>query len=192
MAAGFILLLLSQLGTVQESSVADPWKRIELKKVSEIDLPPSALDGEWKASGGLRIDDLSKLKDVPKAQRKLVEALAKQLAPIGVRSAADFTLTKTGFPLDTVTVRLFVFEDAEKCRSWWKKKYEYEGWESHYKKLDSKTAVAVRSTQANKCAIGFGNVWLTTHQLQTDDQHIKAANHILKLLTDGKRSFATQ
>lgn len=192
MAAAFVLLLLSQLAGDQEPSLADPWKSIPLKKVSEIDLPPDALEGEWKVSNGVRIDDLSKLQNVPAAQRQIVKALAKQLSPIGVRSAADYTLTKTGFPMNTVTVRLFVFEDAKQCKSWWKKKYEYDGWQKHYKKIDAKAAVVVNSLQVNKSAIGFGNVWLTTHQLQEGDQHIKAANHILKLLTDGKRSVATQ
>ena len=183
------LLLVTQLAVGQASSAKNPWERVPLKPVSEIELPADTLDGKWKPSEGFRVDDLSKTEALPAAKRQLAEALAKQLSPVGIRSAADYTLIKTGFPLNTVTVRLYVFEDAKKCRAWWEKKYRADGWRKHYEQVDCENAVVVRSLQTNKTAMAFGNVWLTTHQLRDGDEHLKAANHVLKLLTADKRSL---
>ena len=63
------------------------------------------------------------------------------------------------------------------------KKYEYEGWEKHYSKIECESAHVVRSTQTNKAAMAFGNVWLTTHQLGKGREHIDAANYVLRQLT---------
>lgn len=119
----------------------------------------------------------------------MVDALAKQLAPLGVVSAADYTEVKSAFPLGTVTVRVFVFADAEKCRAWWKKKYGYAGWEEHYKVVEIDGMVSVDSLQVNKRAIGCGKVWMTVHQTGTGEAHLKAGDHILRALTGGKRKL---
>ena len=113
-----------------------------------------------------------------------------RLRPIGVTGAADFSLSKKGFPLNVVTVRVFTFKDAEHCKAWWKKKYEVDGWEEHYEKVKCDGTVCVRSIKTNKTALAFGNVWLTTHQLQKDGkEHLTAANHVLKLMTSGKKQI---
>lgn len=166
---------------------AEPWDVVPLRVVSQIELPANVLQGAWKASTGLRIDELSKTEQLPPEYKRIVEALAKQFAPIGVRSVADYSLVKTDVPLNTVTVRVFVFNDANACRSWWQKKYERERWQKHYKKVDCNAAVVVSSLEMNKTAMAFGNVWLTTHQLGEGNEHIAAANHVLKQLTAGKR-----
>jgi len=181
-----IAITFSENQVVVENGI---WSLTPLKKVTEIELPKSTLTGKWQGSAGLKIDDLSELTDVPPEILQAAVSISKQLKPIGVCSVADYSLVKIDIPLNTVTVRLFVFENAEKCKAWWSKKYEYDGWEQHYTKIKTDTAMAVRSTQMNKAAMAFGNVWLTTHQLHKGDDHIKAANHVLKQLTNGVQSL---
>ena len=189
MIYAFIVLLAFQASAGQSSDENCIWKQTPLSKVTEIKLPPSALDGKWQVSPGLKVDDLSDLSGLSAASRNAAIDVAKQLKPIGVSSVADYSLVSTGFPLNTVTVRVFVFNDSSKCKAWWKKKYQHEGWEKSYSQDDSASARIVRSTQTNKSAMAFGNVWLTTHQLREGDEHITAANYVLKHLTNGAMSL---
>jgi hypothetical protein len=189
MITTLIMLLAIQASDTQ--TVADDaiWKQTTLNKVAEINLPPNAVTGKWQVSPGIKINDLATLSDVPAASRQAAIAISKQLKPIGVSAVADYSLVSRGFPLNTITVRVFVFEDPLKCKAWWTKKYEHDGWEKFYSKAQCDSARVVRSTQTNKTAMAFGNVWLTTHQLGEGDEHITAANHVLNLLTNGVKSF---
>ena len=97
-----------------------PWDDVPLVKVTEVTLPTSVLKGKWKSSDGVQIDDLSKANRQLPGRRELIEALEKT-GPNGLRSVADYTLVATGFPLNTVTVRVFIFEETSQCEEWWKK-----------------------------------------------------------------------
>ena len=189
MVVTIIFLVAIQAVDKQTAVEGSIWKQTPLKKVTEIELPPSVLGDKWKISPGLKIDDLSTLSDVPVTSRQAARNVAKQLKPFGVCSVADYSLVVTEIPFNTVTVKVFVFDNAMKCKAWWIKNYEYDGWEKHYLKVDSDIARVVRSTQMNKTCMAFGNVWLTTHQLRKGDDHIKAANHVLKLLTNDSKSL---
>lgn len=169
------------------SAQVDPWEDLPLVKVSEIDLPPSVLQGAWIVGEGLRIDDLTIPAASPASVRPLVEALAKQATPIGVRSAADFTLVSTTAPINAVTVRVFIFDEVSRCQAWWKKKYEGDGWEQYYEKVDFADTVAVRSLETQKLALACGRVWLTSHQIVEGDEYKTAARHVLKQLIAEKR-----
>jgi hypothetical protein len=84
--------------------------------------------------------------------------------------------------LDSVTVKVFLFNDAESCRKWWEKKYRHDGWEKYYRVVESKFGAAVDSLEINKRAITFGNVWITTQQNQPGDLHHKAAEFVIERL----------
>ena len=189
MPATLLLSLLLLLNNSAESSELDVWEDLDLAPVSSIELPASTLPGKWKVIKGLRVDNLKNLEDVAESQRQTVENLAKQLLPLGIQSAADFTLSSADFPLNTVTVKVFIFNNSEQCQSWWEKKYQYAGWQQHYQQAEQAGMLRVDSLQMNKSAVAFSNVWLTTHQLQGGTEHIDAANHIIRLLTDRKISL---
>ena len=182
-----VMMLL--LNSTAESSDLDIWEGLDLSPVSSIELPASTLSGKWKVIKGLRVDNLNNLEDVSESQLQTVENLAKQLLPLGIQSAADFTLSSADFPLNTVTVKVYIFNNAQQCQSWWKKKYQYAGWQQHYQPVEQINMFRVDSLQMNKSAFAFSHVWLTTHQLQDGKEHIDAANHIIRLLTDGKISL---
>jgi len=165
-----------------------PWDDVPLLKVTDVELPASVLKGKWKSSDGVQIDDLSKANRKLPGHSELVESLQKA-GPKGLKSVADYTLVATGFPLNTVTVRVFIFEETSQCEDWWKKKYEGDGWEKQYEKLDYSDVVAVRSLQSPKIAASFGRVWITAHQLQSGDDHEQAARYVIEQLTKGKKSL---
>jgi len=165
-----------------------PWDDVPLVKVTEVTLPTSVLKGKWKSSDGVQIEDLSKANRQLPGRRELIEALEKT-GPNGLRSVADYTLVATGFPLNTVTVRVFIFEETSQCEEWWKKKYEGDGWDKQYEKLDYADVAAVRSLQSPKIAASFGRVWITSHQLRSGDEHEQAARYVIEQLTKGKRSL---
>ncbi len=181
------MLLLSALNSTTFAQSA-PWDDVPLVKVSDVTLPTSVLKGKWKPSDGVQIDDLSKANRKLPGHGELIEALEKT-GPKGLKSVADYTLVATGFPLNTVTVRVFVFEEPSQCEEWWKRKYEGDGWDKYYEKLDYAQVVAVRNLQSPKIAASFGRVWITAHQLQSGDEHELAARYVIEQITKGKRSL---
>lgn len=168
------------------SFAEDVWQERPLKKLSEVELKADILKGTWRISEGLRADDLTDLSQVSEKERELIKPLVAPLRELGVLSVRDFTLTRVGFPLNTVTVRIFVFESTEKCQAWWKKKYHYEGWQEHYSEVTYPGMVSVKSLQSNKLALASGKIWLTAHQLQDGDEHLLLANELLQQLTQGE------
>ena len=185
-----LALLLSQCFFLHSVAQDDAWKDIPLVKVSDVKFPPSVLEGKWKVSDGVRIDDVSKAKGNRPGERELLAGLG-QNGPKGLRSVADYSLASDGFPLDMVTVRVFIFDEPSQCEEWWKKKYEVEGWEKFYEKLDCKNVVAVKSLELPKIAVAFGRVWITSHHIQKGDEHIAAAKYIIEQLSKEEKSLTT-
>lgn len=182
----FSLVLIQLYSCLSISFAQDAWQERPLKKLSEVELKADILKGTWRIIEGLRADDLTDLSQVPEKERELIKPLVTPLRELGVRSIGDFTLTRVGFPLNTVTVRIFVFESVEKCQTWWKKKYRYEGWQEHYSEVTHPGMVSVESRQSNKLALASGKIWLTTHQLQDGDEHLLLADELLQQLTLGE------
>jgi hypothetical protein len=167
---------------------SETWDDLHLAKISEVTLLPNSLEGKWKTSDGFRIDDLSNTKGRSAAERDIIDAL-NQSGAKGLKSVGDFTLVANGFPINTVTVRVFIFEEPAQCKAWWQKKYEGDDWEKQYQKLDYPNVVSVRSLQSPKIALAFGRVAITSHQIQKGDIHIEAANVVLEQLTNKKRTL---
>jgi hypothetical protein len=120
----------------------------------------------------LVVDDLRDLTGHPDAVKTVVEALGQQLAPIGVVRTADFTYRKKSNPLQQITLRVFLFDGEAACRTWWAKKYQYDGWEKHYTVPRGVPYAAVDSTQVTKRAVAIGNVWMTCGALEKTTDHI--------------------
>jgi hypothetical protein len=159
-----------------------PVEKLVAVKLRSIELPADLLGPGWRRLAGVRIDSFDDLTGLSEAEREQAKLLQPQLVPEGVRAAADYSLARTNVPLDTVTVRVFLFTDAESCRKWWNKKYRHEGWENVYRTVDSKYGSAVDSLQINKRAIAFGNAWITTQQNLPGDLHLKAADYVIEQL----------
>jgi hypothetical protein len=184
---GDVTVLVFLLAAIaQDAGVRTPpgvWDRVITPRLAAVELPASVLGAGWEVSPGVRIDDLEKVEALEEPVRSLARTLKAQLAPLGVRGVADYTLVRAEFPLNTVTVRVFVFRDADRCRAWWREKYQFEGWEAQYRPVASDRSVAVDSLQGKKRAVAFGNVWITAHQLGAGEEHLVALRHVLEGLT---------
>ncbi len=143
-------------------------------KVSALKLPATALGQDWTGPTGLVVDDFQQaLSKQPVEVKSEIEKLRKLFQPIGIVSVADFTYRKKSKPLSQITLRVFLFKNDAVCKSWWEKKYRYEGWEKHYTVVKGVPYDAVASTQITKRAVAFGNVWMTCGALDKTEDHIK-------------------
>jgi hypothetical protein len=142
-------------------------------KISSLGIPAAALGPGWTGPTGLVVDDFQNVINCPDELKPVIEELKRSYAPIGVVGCADFTYRKKANPLHQVTLRIFVFDSEESCRDWWKKKYQYAGWENHYTAVQNVPYRALDSAQMTKRAVSFGNVWLTCGTLVQSDDHLK-------------------
>lgn len=152
-------------------------------KLSEVKLPASTLKGEWETLAGFVVDDFGDLSTMAPSQLATAEALKKQLTPLGIVAAADYSLNQSGTSLNVVTVRVFRFSSAQLCEQFFKKKYEYPGWQEHYRSVPgAQNLVVLDSTQMNKRIFRYGSVWITAHQLGEGSEHVDATAHVLSQL----------
>jgi len=158
------------------------WTTVYEPKLSELELPAETLGDGWKVSPGLRIDDFTDLSGLSGMQKSMAGVLAKQMGPLGVTAVGDYSLARTSGANNLVTVRVFVFVDAERCRDWWNLKYQAPSWREHYEPVEVETGVAADSIGANKRAIALGNLWLSAQQLGEGDEHLVALDHLLEAL----------
>jgi hypothetical protein len=189
-----IFLLLLQVSTDPRTAIAKPESKFRLvNKLSAASLPPSVFGTDWTQSAGLVVDDFQDLSKMPAVSRKIAEELKPQFKAIGVSGAADYSLVRRKAPLDTITVKVFVFTDVQKCKDWWKKKYESQEQQKNYKVVKDNRFEAVLDTvnieypSTNKRILKSGNVVITAHHLQKGDEHLKAFEHIIKQLATSKK-----
>ncbi len=181
---GLLLVTITYLPSLAQSTV---WSDIPLEQVSKINLPPEVLGDSWKPSPGVRIDDLTSLNPSLNSNRELLEGILKSNIK-GIVSVADYTLVTSSFPLNTVTVRVFIFENPNQCEEMFRSKYTGEEWQ----KLDVENVAAFRNSKSPKLAAAIGRAWITAHQIQNGDEYIKATRHIIEKLTRNKRSFVVR
>ena len=106
--------------------------------------------------------------------------LAKQIKPLGVKGAADFTYNNKNDPMQQVTVRVFQFNTDEQCKVWMKTKYEFPGWQQKYKRITEKDLTGFDSLEARKRIVCFGNLWITAGTICERDLHLT----VLRLFID--------
>jgi hypothetical protein len=153
-------------------------------KVSKLGIVAEQLGSEWTGPTGLAIDDFQDLSGYSDDVKEVAEELKKQVAALGVVQTADFTYRKKFNALHQVTLRVFVFDNPESCRSWWKKKYQFDGWEKQYSAVAGLPYSAVDSKDMTKRAVSFGNVWITCGALDKTDDHLKVLQLYLKKIQD--------
>jgi hypothetical protein len=184
-----ILLLLLQLGNSGkpiESAQAASLRIV--RPLSAASLPPSFFGDDWEARKGIIADDLERLTELPGTPKNMLNQLKAELGRQGIVGVADYSVVKTKPPLNTITVRVFVFSDEQKCDEWWQKKYRFDGWQKHYQVVKDDRYTALDSLKkkypyTNKRILKFDKVWITTHQLGEGNAHVNAADHIIEQLT---------
>lgn len=149
---------------------------------------PTVLGEEWVEATGIVIEDFADLLAHPAQTRPVVEGLRKQMEPLGVRKAADFSFRVPDEPLRYVILRVFIFETPELCEQWWEKKYRHDGWDKFYKPVDGVAYSAVDSTELPKRAAAIGNVWMTCQSTKDPGDHLPVINACVEKLLEATKA----
>ncbi len=170
--------------TIRVSTGAD--EPVESRNKLSSLAPCNATLGEgWHGPSGLVVDDVNDLSSLNAEERRIAAAVAKQAIPERIIAFADFSYTRKDVPR-IVTVRVFVFENADAAQAWWRKKYEVQGWETFYEKTTGLADLSVKSKELPKEMVLKDNVWITSHQLHMGDEFHRALLHYLKQITPEK------
>jgi len=153
-------------------------------KLSALKHASKALAKDWTGPTGLVIDDMNSTDGHPKQFGPMLRMLQQNYRGTGVVGMGSFAYAKKANSLHEVTLRVFVFDSVESCRKWWQKKYQYEGWEKHYKPVTSVPYRALDSTQMSKRAVSFGNVWMTCGHIFDTQDHLTILNLYVKAIED--------
>lgn len=130
--------------------------------LSALGISGGALPSDWTGPTGLLVDDFDDIGHFPVPVRATVEALKRQLVPLGVTATADFTYRRKSDPLEQITLRVFIFASEQACLDWWNKKYQGPNWQQLYEVVENLPYRAVDSKlQLPKRAVSFANVWMT-------------------------------
>ncbi len=146
-------------------------------KVSALAVSAEKIGSDWSGPTGLVIDDINALLAEAKEMTDVIES---QMKPAGVIGLADFTYNKKQGPIQMVTLRVFVFKTEDQCRQWMKTKYQFEGWEKKYKRIEDKNVVGFDSLEMRKRIVAVGPFWITAGSIAENDDHLK----ILALLLE--------
>lgn len=144
--------------------------------------PAGELGPGWTGPTGLVLDDLEAPPAAGGPEAATLTALREQMKPLGVRSLADFTYRRKDRPEEQVTVRVFVFASEAQCRDWIRKRYQCEGWEKHYRKVDGAWDTGLDSLEMRKRIVATGPVWITSGTVSGHADHRKALDLVLARL----------
>lgn len=146
-------------------------------RVSALRIPAEAIGPAWTGPSGLAVDNLKDFGAQPPDIRPILEDLWKQLSPLGIVAAGDFTYHKPSDARAELAVRVFLFDSEYSCRDWWAKKFHGEGWDRRYRIVENVPYEAVDSIHSNKRSLMFGNVLITSGSLEeSGDEHLRAAD----------------
>lgn len=145
--------------------------------VSALRIPADAIGPAWTGPSGLAVDSLKDFGAQPPDIRPILEDLWKQLSPLGIVAAGDFTYHKKSNAQAELAVRVFLFDSEHSCREWWARKFHGEGWDRRYRIVEDVPYDAVDSLHSNKRSLMFGNVLVTSATLENaGDEHLRAAD----------------
>jgi hypothetical protein len=157
-------------------------------KVSELAVPAERIGPDWTGPTGLVIDDIESPPTADKEMAEIIAGLKTQMKPLGVKGTADFTYSRKGDAIQQVTVRVFLFNSEEQCKSWIKTKYEFPGWEKKYKRVEEKNLVCLDSLEMNKRIVSIGRLWITAGTIGDNDDHLR----VLSLFLDRIKKRQTE
>jgi hypothetical protein len=147
--------------------------------LTEINLDCKILGNLWKQIPGIRVNDLSDLTTLPAQELKTIESLRKQVQPLGIIALADYSCARTEAPLNSATVKVFVFKNNNLALDWWNKKYTFENWQQHYSPVQNDSYLAVDSKQLKKRAVLSNNLWMTTHHIGQGNEHLLLLDNLI-------------
>ena len=200
---GFTFLFLAGLGSVfsaqaqtkSEAKVATEvpsgkfWGLKVEKSVNDLHIPAVVVGDGWNEMPVFRAPDLHDIESLDPKLQKAAATLAEQYKSQGVRSVANFSFLKPSVRVGSISIRLLIFDDAAKCKAWWEKKYQYEGWEKDFKKVELKNSHCVENLKHASQVMAFGNIGITgqQHSIRDKTKYITAMRSLSLELLDGAK-----
>ena len=156
-------------------------------KVSTLKIEAAELGADWTGPTGLVLDDVADPSSAPEEVRPIATELAKTLAPLGCRAAADFTYRKGSDPLDQATIRVLAFDDEAKARAWWDAKFRDGRARGEYRDLEGLGDEALEHGRTARRFVRVGDVVLTAGSLKPGGGHAKILDAYLARLEAASR-----
>jgi hypothetical protein len=128
------------------------------------------------------IDDVNDLSGIPEELRWLGSMLQDMYKPMGIVSVGLLSYDNEANRVPDVTLRIFVFKDRPSCEAWRKQKYESEGWEEYYDKVQDPNYAGYHSKQMNKRIAFVNNVWMTCGTISDCNEPVTIVEHYVGLL----------
>lgn len=165
-------------GISGENSKEEP--QFEIVDLTKIQLT-RVFDDDWAQSESFILNSWAEISQLPKQQQTIANQLQEAFQPFGVEAVGTYAFGYRGVPPDSVEVRVFRFENSEKCSRWIRQKYQYSGWQDHYARLE-KPYFALDSKQMRKRIVAIGPYWITAGHLQKNRIHIEALEEVARQL----------
>jgi len=135
-------------------------------KLTEVALADTVPDPTWKPRAGMVIDNVDDLSGVNAQEKMSAEVLASQMKPIGAKACGEYFYKVDDQFQKFVTLRIFVFADAEKASAFYKLKYTSELGAQFYNKAEVPVGSSVDSNEISKRIWLIGNVLMTCGELK--------------------------
>ena len=78
-----------------------------------------------------------------------------------------------------MTLRILIFKDASLCEKWCREKYQAEGWEEHYDKVDHPNYTGYHAKAMNKRIAHMDNVLLTCGTITDCNEPVLITDHYI-------------
>jgi hypothetical protein len=149
-------------------------------RLAEVREDPDFLGDDWTSRPGLVIDDLRDTSKLWGQSKDMDEALQVLLAkmPDGAIGYAEYKYRK-GQSTRYITLRVWVFEKPESARSWWRARYEMQGWERFYGKVAGLGEAAVDSKELKKRIVLIGNVVFACDERPEGESYLLALDRYM-------------
>ncbi len=180
------IIPLLMLGSLASARTADDPNSVPYRgRLSELVCKGPAITAGLKGPHRddlLVLDDVNDLSGIPRELRQLVSVALDIYKPVGVVSLASVSYDNEAKRVFDVTLRIFVFRDRPSCEAWRKQKYEHEGWEKYYSKVDDPNYAGYHSKEMNKRIAFVNNVWMTCGTISDCNEPAGIVEHYAALL----------
>ena len=153
--------------------VDPPAREKTISELVDADRIMKSLGKDWKRHQGVIVDKLADIDKFTDTAKQMMQALVKDVEPHGVIAFGEFSFSRTVFPLDNLTIRIFRFATPEKAAAFRKLKYENEKAKPLYDKTENESTIIYDSLQINKRIVFHDALCVTCSHLADDDLHIR-------------------
>jgi hypothetical protein len=157
---------------------------ISATEISTLKINAKQTSKVWSGPTGIEINDINNPVNSPPE----LENALKTYKEMGVTGMANWLYKNKKNQFGNVEVKLFKFVNKDKAKAWMLKKYEHDGWDKFYEKVEEKNHTIYKSLETNKLIVFIDKYWITSSTLTKSQDHINIMklyiNKIEKKLTN--------